>query len=50
MNRILFGLANGCAGAVLVLIVLDPTRPLAPIFLLLSLSVLCAVLPRFLRR
>ena len=50
MNRILFGLANECAGAVLGLSVLDPTHPLAPIFVLLALAVLCAVLPRFLRR
>lgn len=50
MNRVLYFLANGFAGIVLVLLVIDPTRPLAPIFVLLALAVVCAVVPWFLRR
>jgi hypothetical protein len=50
MKRALYALANVFAGVVLVLLLLDPTRPLAPVFVLLSLAVVCAVAPRFLRR
>jgi hypothetical protein len=50
MNRVLYFLANGFAGIVLVLLLLDPARPLAPIFVLLALAVVCAVVPWFLRR
>jgi hypothetical protein len=50
MNRVLYFLANLLGGVVLVLLLLDPTRPLAPIFVLLALAVVCAVLPRFLHR
>jgi hypothetical protein len=50
MKRALYVLANGFAGLVLVLLLLDPTRPLAPVFVLLALAVVCAVAPRFLRR
>jgi hypothetical protein len=46
----LYLLANPFGGVVIVLLLLDPTRPLAPIFFLLALGVVCAVLPRFLRR
>jgi hypothetical protein len=49
MKRAFYILANGFAGVVLVLLVLDPTRPLAPVFVLLGLAVVCAVVPRFLR-
>jgi hypothetical protein len=38
--------SNGLAEVVLVLLLLDPTRPLAPVFVLLAL----AVVPWFLRR
>jgi hypothetical protein len=47
MTRDLFFLANLWAGSVLVLLVLNPTRPLAPVFGLLVLSVFCIVLARF---
>ena len=50
MKRVLYFLANLLGGVVLVLLLLDPTRPLAPIFVLLGLAVLFAVLPRFLPR
>ena len=50
MKRVLYLLANLLGGVVLVLLLLDPTRPLAPIFVLLGLAVLFAVLPRFLPR
>ena len=50
MKRVLYFLANLLGGVVLVLLVLDPTRPLVPVFVLLGLAVLFAVLPRFLPR
>jgi hypothetical protein len=34
----------------IVLLLLDPTRDLAPIFVLIGLGALCMVVPRFLRR
>ena len=49
MKRVLYFLANLLGGVVLDLL-LDPTRPLAPVFVLLALAVVCAVLPRFLPR
>jgi hypothetical protein len=49
MKRVFYILANGFAGVVLVLLLLDPARPLAPVFVLLALGVVCAVVPRFLR-
>src|SRR5262249_25632700 len=49
MKRVFYILANAFAGVVLVLLLLDPTRPLAPVFVLLALAVVCAVVPRFLR-
>jgi hypothetical protein len=36
-------------GIVIILLLLDPTRPLAPIFVLLALSVACVVVTGFLR-
>jgi hypothetical protein len=50
MKRVFYVLANGFAGVVLVLLLLDPTRPLVPAFVLLALAVVCAVVPWFLRR
>lgn len=50
MKRVLYVLANGFAGIVLVLLVLDPTRPLAAIFVLLALGVVCAVVAWYWRR
>ena len=50
MKRVFYFLANGFAGIVLVLLVLDPSRPLAPIFDLLTLAVICAVVAWYWRR
>jgi hypothetical protein len=50
MKRVAYVLANGIAGVVLVLLLLDPSRPLAPVFVLVSLAVVCAVVPWFMRR
>jgi hypothetical protein len=50
MKRTLYSLANLLGGVVLVLLLLDPTRPLSPIFFLLGLAVSCAFIPRFLPR
>jgi hypothetical protein len=47
MKRALYLLANLLGGVVLVLLLLDPARPLGPIFILLA--VVCAVLPSWLR-
>jgi hypothetical protein len=50
MKRVFYFLANGFAGIVLVLLVLDPSRPLVLIFVLLTLAVVCAIVPWFLKR
>jgi hypothetical protein len=50
MKRVFYILGSGFAGVVLVLLLLDPTRPLVPVFALLALAVVCAVVPWFLRR
>jgi hypothetical protein len=50
MKRTLYFLADLLGGVVLVLLLLDPTRPLAPIFVLLGLAVAFAIIPRFLAR
>jgi hypothetical protein len=50
MKRVFYFLANGFAGVVLVLLLLDPSRPLVPVFILLALAVVCAAVPWFLRR
>ena len=50
MKRVFYIFANGLAGVVLALLLLDPTRPLAPVFVLLALAVACAVVPWSLRR
>jgi hypothetical protein len=47
MKRLLYVLANLFAGVAIVLLLIDPTRPLTPILRLLALAVACAVLPRF---
>jgi hypothetical protein len=49
MKRVLYLLANLLGGLVLVLL-LNPARPLAPVFALLALAVVCAVLPHFISR
>lgn len=50
MRRFLYFLANLFGGVVIVLLLLDPTRPLAPIFVLLALAVLCVISARLLPR
>jgi hypothetical protein len=45
MKRALHFLANLFGGVVIVLFLLDPSRPLVPIFVLLALAVVCAVVP-----
>lgn len=50
MKRVLYLLANTLAGIVLILVLLDPTRNLGPVFVLLALAVACNLLPWFLRR
>jgi hypothetical protein len=50
MKRVLYLFANSFAGVVLVLLLLDPSRPLVPVFILLALAVVCAAVPWFLRR
>jgi hypothetical protein len=49
MKRVLYVLANALAGIVLILLLLDPTRDLAPVFVLLALAVVCNLLSWFLR-
>jgi hypothetical protein len=49
MKRALYLLANLLGGVALVLLLLDPGRPLGPIFLLLAAAVVCTVLPSWLR-
>jgi hypothetical protein len=48
--RFFYFLANGFAGIVLILIVIDPTRNLSPVFVLLALAVVCVLVPWYLRR
>ena len=48
VRRLLYLVANVLGGVVLVLLLLDPGRDLLPVFLLLALTVLLVVLPRFL--
>jgi hypothetical protein len=48
MKRLSYAVANVLGGVVLVLLLIDPTRTLLPVFVLLGLAVLFFVLPRFL--
>jgi hypothetical protein len=50
VKRVLYVLANLWAGLVLVLLLIDPTRPLAAVLGLLGLAVVCVVMARFLPR
>jgi len=50
MKRVLYLFANGLAGIVLILLLLDPIRPLAPVFVLLALAVTCVIVARYWRR
>jgi hypothetical protein len=43
-KRISWAIANTLAAVVLILLFMDPTRPLAPIFILLGLGVVLMVL------
>jgi hypothetical protein len=50
MRRAFYIVANLLAGLVLVLLVIDPTRTMGPVFALLAAAVVCAAAPTFLRR
>ena len=50
LKRVLWSAANVLGGAVLVLLLLDPTRPLLPIFVLLGTAVVFWVLPAIIGR
>jgi hypothetical protein len=50
LRHVSWSVANVLAGAVLVLLILDPSRPLLPIFILLGAAVTLMDLPAFLRR
>jgi hypothetical protein len=50
MKRALYVLANLLAVLVLVLLLVDSSRPLAPVCVLVGLAVVCAVLPSVLPR
>lgn len=45
MNRFFYFAANILGGAVIVLWVIDPTRPVAPILILLGVAVVLAMVP-----
>lgn len=45
LKRVLWASANVLGGIVIVLVVVDPLRPLLPIFLLLGLAVVLMFLP-----
>jgi hypothetical protein len=48
MKRLSYATANVLGGVVVVMLVVDPTRPLGPVLALLGLAVLFFILPRFL--
>jgi hypothetical protein len=48
LKRLLWSAANVLAGVVLVLLALDPGRPLLPIFALLAVAVVLMLLPAWL--
>jgi hypothetical protein len=50
LKRVLWTAANLLGGAVLVLLLVDPTRPLLPIFILLGLGVVFMALPAYIGR
>lgn len=49
MKRILYIVADAFAAVVVILLLLDPTRPLAPVLVLLTLAVACAIVAWLLR-
>ena len=49
MNRFLYFVANFLGGIVLVILLVNPRRPLIPIFVLLGAAILCAVIPSLLQ-
>jgi hypothetical protein len=50
LKRVFNIVANVLGGLVLVMLLLDPTRPLAPVLVVLGLAVVFAVVPWFMRR
>lgn len=48
MKRFFYFMANGFAAIVILMLLIDPTQPLTLVFVLLALSVVCAVVPSFL--
>jgi hypothetical protein len=50
MKPLSYSAANLFGGVVIVPFLIDPHRPLTPIFVLLGLVFVCAVLPSFWRR
>jgi hypothetical protein len=50
MKRVFYVLANLFGGVAVVLLLLEPTRPLAPNLGLVTLAVVCALVPWFLQR
>jgi hypothetical protein len=50
MKTVLYTLANIFAGLVLVLLLIDPNRPLKPIFVLLALALVYPAMEAFLRK
>jgi hypothetical protein len=50
MRRAFYIAANALAGLVLVLLVIDPTRDMRPVVVLLVAVVVCAAVPTFLHR
>jgi hypothetical protein len=50
LKHVFWSVANVPGGTVLVLFLVDPTRPLLPIFVLLSLAVVLTFLPALLSK
>ncbi len=50
MKRACYAPANPLGGVVIVLLLIDPTRPLAPVLVLLALAFVFAALPRYISR
>jgi hypothetical protein len=49
MKHLLYVLANVLAAVAIVLLLIDPDRPLTPVLCLLAVALACAVLPAFVR-
>jgi hypothetical protein len=50
LRRVLWSAANLLGGVLLVMLLLDPTRPLLPVFILLGMALVLMILPTFLPR